>query len=286
MADNKKYYYLKLKENFFESDSMLLLESLPDGYLYSNVLLKLYLKSLKYGGRLALNGRIPYNTEMLAMVTRHSVETVEKAIEVFKEFGLVEILDSGIIYMTDIQNFIGNSSSEADRIRKYRKQIKAEKDGVQMYGQMYDKCTPETETETEKKKETENRDKKNSASVSALFSFEELQEIVRKNKVKLSNEGVRTFYYEMAKSGWILYGKPVTRDGIVKSIRGWVKYHKELQKAEDRKTERNPSDDLALGFNWDDVQDNTDPLDESEITDDMWMDSEELYEKMTGKKLE
>lgn len=28
MADNKKYYYLKLKENFFESDSMVLLESM------------------------------------------------------------------------------------------------------------------------------------------------------------------------------------------------------------------------------------------------------------------
>lgn len=41
MADSKKYYYLKLKENFFESDSMVLLENMNDGYLYSNILLKL-----------------------------------------------------------------------------------------------------------------------------------------------------------------------------------------------------------------------------------------------------
>ena len=47
MADNKKYYYLKLKENFFDSDEMVLLESMPDGYLYSNILLKMYLKSKK-----------------------------------------------------------------------------------------------------------------------------------------------------------------------------------------------------------------------------------------------
>lgn len=46
MADSKKYYYLKLKENFFESDSMILLENMADGYLYSNILLKLYLRSL------------------------------------------------------------------------------------------------------------------------------------------------------------------------------------------------------------------------------------------------
>ena len=51
MADNRKYYYLKLKENFFDSDSIVLLEDMKDGILYSNILLKLYLKSLKNGGR-------------------------------------------------------------------------------------------------------------------------------------------------------------------------------------------------------------------------------------------
>ena len=42
MADNRKYYYLKLKENFFDSDSIVLLEDMKDGILYSNILLKLY----------------------------------------------------------------------------------------------------------------------------------------------------------------------------------------------------------------------------------------------------
>lgn len=66
--DNKKYYYLKLKENFFESDSMVLLENMKDGYLYSNILLKLYLRSLKDGGRLMLNGAIPYNSQAVLQV--------------------------------------------------------------------------------------------------------------------------------------------------------------------------------------------------------------------------
>ena len=52
MADNRKYYYLKLKENFFDGDSIVLLESMPDGILFSNILMKLYLKSLKNGGKL------------------------------------------------------------------------------------------------------------------------------------------------------------------------------------------------------------------------------------------
>ena len=45
MADNRKYYYLKLKESYFDDDAIVLLESMPDGILYSNILLKLYLKS-------------------------------------------------------------------------------------------------------------------------------------------------------------------------------------------------------------------------------------------------
>ena len=50
MSDNRKYYYLKLKENYFDEDAIVLLESMQDGVLYSNILLKLYLKSLKEAG--------------------------------------------------------------------------------------------------------------------------------------------------------------------------------------------------------------------------------------------
>lgn len=107
---------------------MILLENMKDGYLYSNILLKLYLRSLKDNGRLMLNSRIPYNSQMIASVTRHQVGTVEKALEIFEGLGLVEILDNGAIYMLDIQNFIGESSTEADRKRQYRAQIAQEKD--------------------------------------------------------------------------------------------------------------------------------------------------------------
>ncbi len=41
MSDNRKYYYLKLKESYFDEDSIVLLESMQDGVLYSNILLKL-----------------------------------------------------------------------------------------------------------------------------------------------------------------------------------------------------------------------------------------------------
>ncbi len=51
MADNRKYYYLKLKESYFDEDAIVLLESMQNGMLCSNILLKLYLKSLKKRGK-------------------------------------------------------------------------------------------------------------------------------------------------------------------------------------------------------------------------------------------
>lgn len=71
MSDNKKYYYLKLKEDFFTSETITLLKSIKDGIMYSNILLKLYLMSLKNNGKLIFRDNIPYTTEMIATITRH-----------------------------------------------------------------------------------------------------------------------------------------------------------------------------------------------------------------------
>lgn len=142
MADNKVYYYMRLKDNFFDTDELLVLESLQDGYLYSNILLKLYLRSLRDNGKLMFNNTIPYNPQMIATITRHQIGTIERALKIFQEMGLIEILDSGAIYMLNIQNYIGQASTEADRKREYRARIEREK--------LLDKCpdipTPEIET--------------------------------------------------------------------------------------------------------------------------------------------
>lgn len=162
MKDVKKYYYIKLKEDFFESNEIKILESMQDGYLYSNILLKLYLKSLKDNGKLTFSEHIPYNSQMLAAITNHQVGTIEKAIKAFKELGLIEILDTGTIYMLDIQNFIGQSSNEADRIRAYRESIKSDIELNKAIGnsksvtnvrQMNDICTTDIRDKILEKKE-------------------------------------------------------------------------------------------------------------------------------------
>ena len=156
MSDNKKYYYLRLKDNFFDSDELKILESMKDGYLYSNILLKLYLRSLKNDGKLVVNDRIPYNAEMLASVTGHQIGTVKQALSIFKDLGLIDVLENGAIYMLDIQNFIGRGSSEADRKREYRQRIESDRINVLTnVRQISDKTPPEIEIEIELEKAIE-----------------------------------------------------------------------------------------------------------------------------------
>ena len=119
MADKRKYYYLKLKESYFDDDAIVLLESMPDGILYSNILLKLYLKSLKNGGKLQLD----------------------------EQLGLVEQLDSGAFYMTDIELMIGQSSTEAERKRAARLENRALAQSRTNDGHLSNICPPEIEKE-------------------------------------------------------------------------------------------------------------------------------------------
>lgn len=127
MADHSKYYYLKLKENFFDTEDMKLLESMDNGYIYSNILMKMYLLSLRSNGRLMYKDKIPYSPKMLSTILNHNVDILEKAIDIFKELGLIEVLNTGEMFMLDIQNYIGKSSDEADRKRLYRAEIEKKK---------------------------------------------------------------------------------------------------------------------------------------------------------------
>ena len=173
MSDNKHYYYIKLKADYFDTDEMIVLESMPDGYKYSNILLKFILRSLRNEGKLMFNNKIPFNSVMLSQVTRHSVGDIEKAVKLFQDLNLIEILENGAIYINDIQNFIGKSSTEADRKRDYRNRIDDDK---KILGHLSEECPdinpPELELELKLKKVLKLENKKDKfKSLMELKSF-------------------------------------------------------------------------------------------------------------------
>ena len=219
MSDNKKYYYLRLKDNFFDSDELKILESMKDGYLYSNILLKLYLRSLKNDGKLVVNERIPYNSEMLASVTGHQVGTIKQALSMFKELGLIEVLENGAIYMLDIQNFIGKGSTEADRQRLYDRRISVERKQNKLtqsrnLEEICKKSTPEIEIELEKDIEIEKEihsSAKSTTTKRKRFEKPTLSQITQYCLERNNNVNAEQFYDYYESNGWKV-GKNAMKD--------------------------------------------------------------------------
>lgn len=156
MPDNKKYFYLKLKDNFFENEAIIMLQDFPNDYVFSDILIKLYLRSLKNHGKLMLNDTVSYTPKMLATIVRHKEKDVKKALEIFEKLGLINIEKDGAIYISEVKNHIGESSESADRKRSYREKAElknlqndilneAKEDG-QMGTEVEDKCPKKEET--------------------------------------------------------------------------------------------------------------------------------------------
>ena len=83
VMDNKKYYYLKLKENFFDRPEIKAIEGIPNGYEYICIMQKMHLRSLERDGRLMLTDTIPYEVKTLSSVLGHRVEVINSAIDLF-----------------------------------------------------------------------------------------------------------------------------------------------------------------------------------------------------------
>lgn len=133
MSDKKKYYWLKLKEDFFEEDTISWLEEQENGKDYCLFYLKLCLKSLKNDGVLIRNvGElfIPYEISKLAEITNTDIDTVIVAMELFKKIGLVQVLENGEIYLTQLKNMIGSETNWAI-LKRNERQKKLELDNVQ-----------------------------------------------------------------------------------------------------------------------------------------------------------
>ena len=151
---NKKYYWLKLKEDFFEEDTISWIEEQENGKEYCLFYLKLCLKSLKTNGTLIRNVGtmlVPYDAKQLGKITNTDIDTVRIAMELFKNIGLVEILDNGEIYLRQLQNMVGSETSKAQLMRNKRAKDK----GLAIEGNNVTKQLPNCYTEIEQEKEKE-----------------------------------------------------------------------------------------------------------------------------------
>lgn len=143
MAEKKKYYWLKLKRDFFKRHDIRIVESMPNGKDYILFYLKLLLESIDHEGTLRFSETIPYNEQMLSVVTNTNIDTVRSAMKLFIELNMMTVFDDQTIYMNEVDKLIGSETNWARQKREQRL-------GVDNVHRLSTTCPPEIEKDKEK----------------------------------------------------------------------------------------------------------------------------------------
>lgn len=121
-----KYYWLKLKKDFFHKHDVKIIEAMPNGKDYVLFYLKLLCESTSHDGNLRFSEEIPYNEEMLSALTNTNIDIVRSAVKVLSSVKLMEMLDDGTYFMTKVNEMIGSAANNdnANRQRRFRERKK------------------------------------------------------------------------------------------------------------------------------------------------------------------
>lgn len=202
MASNKKYYWLKLKEDFFEEKQIKYLRKLPDGDKLVIAYLKMQLKSLRTEGFIKYDSILPSNEDELAMILDEDSNIVKLMIQALLQVKAIEILDDGSFYMIAMQDLIGKEGQSAERVRNFRER---QKQVALQCNTDVTKCNTEIEKEIEKEidKDINKKNKKEKKST-------EIDDLINSN---FTDEELKNTVYEFIKMRKAIK-KPLTTRGL------------------------------------------------------------------------
>lgn len=123
---DNKFYWLKLKRDFFKRHDIKIIEAMPNGKDYILFYLKLLCESVDHEGNLRFSSEIPYDENMLSIITNTNIDVVRSAIKVFSQLGMMELLDDGTYYMNEVNKMMGSAidNDNANRQRRFRERQK------------------------------------------------------------------------------------------------------------------------------------------------------------------
>lgn len=127
-----KFYWIKLRTNFYRKKEIDYLLSQEDGASYIVIYIQLCLSTANNGGRLEERiGEItiPYTTKKIALDLKYfSEDIIEKALTMFQQLGLI-CEENGILRIVNFGKMVGSESASKDAIKKRNQREKAkEKD--------------------------------------------------------------------------------------------------------------------------------------------------------------
>lgn len=133
---SKKYYWIKLKTDFFDLPTIDWLADQNNGYAYIVLYQKLCLLTANSGGELTRRiGEmiIPYDARKIAEVTRFDFDTVVVAMELYKRLGLIYEQNDGIMRLNGIEEMVGAETkwAEKKRIQRHKKEALSISNGTQ-----------------------------------------------------------------------------------------------------------------------------------------------------------
>lgn len=185
---DKRYYWLKLKRDFFKRHDIRIIESMPNGKDYILFYLKLLCESVDHEGNLRFSDQIPYNEDMLATITNTNVDIVRSAIRIFTELGMMEIFDDGTYFMHEVDKLIGSAADNdnANRQRRFRERQK-----LLALQESYDSVTENNESKSKSKIQSKS---KNKNKIFTPPSIEEVQAYCQERGNKVDAEHFVDYY--------------------------------------------------------------------------------------------
>lgn len=176
MANDKKYYWLKLKDDFFRDKKMKKLRNIAGGDTYTIIYLKMQLLSLKNRGVLIFENVEDTFEEEIALEIDEKVEDVKVCLLYLEKTGLLECKDNEYILPQTI-DCIGSETATAERMRRSRER-KKQLEMSQCYADVTNGYTDididiDIEKERREEKEIEKKEEKRKATKVATVYYPE-----------------------------------------------------------------------------------------------------------------
>lgn len=132
MEDEKKYFWMRLKADFFEDDAVDYILEQENGADYILIYLRLCLKSLKTDGLLyrSLGDEIvPYTTEKISKMLNVASPLVTHALRHLRHAGLIRVTEGDILSFPQVRELVGSeaANNHAQRQKRYRERKRLEK---------------------------------------------------------------------------------------------------------------------------------------------------------------
>ena len=236
MAEAKKFYWLKLKRDFFKRHDIRIIEEMENGKDYILFYLKMLLESIDHEGHLRFSETIPYNEKMLSVITNTNIDVVRSALKVFSELNMLEIFDEGTIYMSEVTKLIGSETEFAKKKREYRQKLLEQR-------QCEDNVRQEIELEKEIEKEIEldidiDKEKKDKPSKPPRHKYGLYNNVLLSDDdmEKLKEEYPTDYQERIDRLSEYIESKGAKYKNHLATIRAWDRRDKEKKKPEEQNT--------------------------------------------------